>query len=143
MIKEYCEKNDYSIVDIYNDAGHSGKDLLRTEMQRLIKDIKDIEKAIKKLKLQEKKLVDLYLTSNLNVDVINHKNEVIKNEIEKLGRKKEILDTNDEVIFPNHLGLTFIFDSLNRKAKQKLIAKLISSLEITREYQKEHFKRLL
>lgn len=25
MIKEYCEKNDYDIVDIYNDAGHSGK----------------------------------------------------------------------------------------------------------------------
>ena len=28
MIKEYCEKNDYDIVDIYNDAGHSGKDFL-------------------------------------------------------------------------------------------------------------------
>ena len=23
MIKEYCEKNDYDIVDVYNDAGHS------------------------------------------------------------------------------------------------------------------------
>ena len=22
MIKEYCEKNDYDIVDVYNDAGH-------------------------------------------------------------------------------------------------------------------------
>ena len=28
MIKEYCEKNDYDIADIYNDAGHSGKDFL-------------------------------------------------------------------------------------------------------------------
>ena len=28
MIKEYCEKNNYDIVDIYNDAGHSGKDLI-------------------------------------------------------------------------------------------------------------------
>lgn len=36
MIKEYCEKNDYSIVDVYNDAGHSGKDLMRPEMQRLL-----------------------------------------------------------------------------------------------------------
>ena len=24
MIKEYCEKNEYDIVDVYNDAGHSG-----------------------------------------------------------------------------------------------------------------------
>lgn len=29
MIKEYCEKNSYDIVDVYNDAGHSGKDLMR------------------------------------------------------------------------------------------------------------------
>ena len=25
MIKEYCEKNSYDIVDVYNDAGHSRK----------------------------------------------------------------------------------------------------------------------
>ena len=47
MIKEYCEKNDYSIVDVYNDAGHSGKDLMRPEMQRLLTDIKS--KKIDKL----------------------------------------------------------------------------------------------
>ena len=47
MIKEYCEKNDYDIVDVYNDAGHSGKDLMRPEMQRLLKDIKS--KKIDKL----------------------------------------------------------------------------------------------
>ena len=35
MIKEYCEKNSYDIVDVYNDAGHSGKDLMRPEIQRL------------------------------------------------------------------------------------------------------------
>ena len=40
MIKEYCEKNEYDIVDVYNDAGYSGKDLMRAEMQRLLKDIK-------------------------------------------------------------------------------------------------------
>ena len=47
MIKEYCEKNDYDIVDVYNDAGHSEKDLMRAEMQRLLKDIKS--KKIDKL----------------------------------------------------------------------------------------------
>ena len=47
MIKEYCEKNEYDIVEVYNDAGHSGKDLMRPEMQRLLKDIKS--KKIDKL----------------------------------------------------------------------------------------------
>ena len=47
MIKEYCEKNSYDIVDVYNDAGHSGKDLMRPEMQRLLKDIK-LHKMLKK-----------------------------------------------------------------------------------------------
>ena len=40
MVKEYCEKNNYSFVDVYNDACHSGKDLMRPKMQRLLKDIK-------------------------------------------------------------------------------------------------------
>lgn len=116
-------------------------------------DIKDIDKAIEKLKLQEKKLVDLYLSSSLNIEAINHKNDVIKKEIDKLNKKKDLLDPdddfkdytlellsklnckveNDEVIFKNTLGFTFLFDSLNRKAKKEMINRLISSLEISRD----------
>ena len=33
MIKEYCEKNEYDIVDVYNDAGHSGKDFMIRKMR--------------------------------------------------------------------------------------------------------------
>ncbi len=44
MIKEYCEKNSYDIVDVYNDAGYSGKNLMRPEIQRLLQDIKGIKK---------------------------------------------------------------------------------------------------
>ena len=40
MVREYCEKMGYDIVDVYNDVGHSRKDLMRPEMQRLLKDIK-------------------------------------------------------------------------------------------------------
>ena len=55
MIKEYCEKNEYDIVDVYNDAGHSGKDLMRPEMQRLLKDIKS-------------KKIDKLVAININID---------------------------------------------------------------------------
>ena len=37
MIKEYCVKENYDLIDIYNDAGCSGKDLMRPDMQRLLK----------------------------------------------------------------------------------------------------------
>ena len=51
MLKEYCERNNYEIFDVYNDAGYSGKDLMRPAMQRLLNDIKnkkiDILLAIK------------------------------------------------------------------------------------------------
>lgn len=42
------------------------------------KEVKEIGKAIEKLKFQEKRLVDLYLSSTLDVETINHKNDVIK-----------------------------------------------------------------
>ena len=35
-------------------------------------DVKEIEKAIEKLKIQEKKLVDLYLSSTIDVETIYH-----------------------------------------------------------------------
>ena len=118
------------------------------------KEIKDIDKAIEKLKQQEKKLVDLYLSSSLNVEVINYKNEVIKKEIDKLNQKKVKLDPEDDfkdytvelikkldcdykdddnILFKNKLGFSFLWDSLNRKTKKELIQRLIASLEITRD----------
>ncbi len=53
------------------------------------KDIKEIEKAIEKLQLQEKRLVDLYLNSSLNVEAINNKSDSIKKEIENLNKKNK------------------------------------------------------
>ncbi|MBE6152807.1 MAG: recombinase family protein [Firmicutes bacterium] len=117
------------------------------------KDIKDIDKAIEKLKLQEKRLVDLYISSTLPVDTINNKNETIKKEIQKLNKKKELLNPDDdfkgyvvelvkkidcdyqnnENIMFNKLGFSFVWDSLKRQTKKELIQKLISNLEITRD----------
>ena len=99
-------------------------------------------------------MVDLYLSSTLNVEAINHKNEVIKKEIDKLNRKKNKLDPDDDfkdytvellkkldcnyenddnILFKNDLGFSFLWDSLNRKTKKELIQRLIASLEITRD----------
>ncbi len=116
------------------------------------KDIKNIEKAIAKLKMQEKKLVDLYLSSTLNVEIINHKNDAIKKEIETLNKKKQHIDPNNDfkeytiellkkldcnvengkIIANNKIAFTFIFNSLKRKTKQELIKKLIDCIEIKR-----------
>lgn len=117
------------------------------------KEIKDIEKAINKLKIQEKRLVDLYLNSTLDVETINHKNDFIKKEIDKLTKKKITLDPDNDfkeysvellnklehekednmIIFKNNLVFSFLFDSLNKKSKKELINRLISSIEITRD----------
>lgn len=117
------------------------------------KEINDIEKALIKLKNQEKKLVDLYISSNLNIDTINAKNDMIKKEILKLEEKKKLIDPddsnkeytlelikkldckleNDEIIFHNKLALSFNWDSLNRKTKKEILNRLIKNIEITRE----------
>ena len=118
-------------------------------------DIKEIEKAIEKLKLQEKRLVDLYLSSNLDVETINYKNDVIKKEIDKLNKKKisldpdnssqeytielikklDCLEGNDNLIFTNikNISFTFLYDLLSREAKRDMIHRLVSQIEITRD----------
>ena len=116
------------------------------------KDIQEIDKAIEKLKLQENKLVDLYLNSSLNVETINNKNDSIKKEIENLEKKKQKIDpdnilkeyvvelsnklegtTNNQNIINNKVLYGFVFEHLNIKSKKDLIKKLIESIEISRD----------
>ena len=118
-------------------------------------DVKEIEKAIEKLKLQEKKLVDLYLSSSLDVETINHKNNIIKKEIDKLNKKKigldpdnssqeytvelikklDCLEENDTLIFTNirNIGFTFLYDLLSQETKRDMIHRLVSQVEINRD----------
>ena len=77
MIKEYCEKNDYSIVDVYNDAGHSGKDLMRPEMQRLLADIKS-KKIDKLIAIRQ---IDLLETTMMAFGYLN----IVRNTMLKLS----------------------------------------------------------
>lgn len=116
------------------------------------KEIKEIDKTIEKLKLQENRLVDLYLNSSLNVETINNKNDSIKKEIENLNKKKQKIDpdntlkeytielsnkldvtSNNENIIQTKAIFGFIFEHLNRKSKKEVIKKVIESIEISRD----------
>ena len=93
------------------------------------------------------------MSSTLNVETINNKNDIIKKEIENLNKKKQQIDPNNdykeytiellkkldcnlednEVVFKNRLGFSFVFESLNRKSKKELIKRLIDTIEIKRD----------
>jgi len=150
------DKIEAKLVRILNELTrymYDNDNEILTSNSKKSKEIKDIEKAIDKLKVQEKRLVDLYLSSSVNVETINQKNENIKKEILKLTKKKDSMfpeddnkeytvellkkldyrQENDILIFPNNFAFSFLWDSLNRKSKKELINRFISTLEITRD----------
>ena len=106
MIKEYCEKNDYSIVDIYNDAGHSGKDLMRPEMQRLLADIKS--KKIDKLIAIK---VDRLTRNNYDGFWLLNYCEEHDVKIELILEPYDVSTANGEMIF----GMNLVFGQRERK----------------------------
>lgn len=117
------------------------------------KEIDKIDKAICKLEVQEKKLVDLYLESNINVEAINKKNEKIKKDIDSLKKQKEQLDPehisreaivdlaekfngnvdNNEIIFNQKFAFAYLWRTLNRKAQREILNSLIDYIEIKRD----------
>ncbi len=106
MIKEYCEKNDYSIVDVYNDAGHSGKDLMRPEMQRLLADIKT-KKVDKLIAIK----VDRLTRNNYDGFWLLNYCEEHDVKIELILEPYDVSTTNGEIIF----GMNLVFGQRERK----------------------------
>ena len=106
MIKEYCKKNDYDIVDVYNDAGHSGKDLMRPEMQRLLKDIKS--KKIDKLIAIK---VDRLTRNNYDGFWLLNYCEEHDVKIELILEPYDVSTANGEMIF----GMNLVFGQRERK----------------------------
>ena len=106
MIKEYCEKNEYDIVDVYNDAGHSGKDLMRPEMQRLLKDIKS--KKIDKLIAIK---VDRLTRNNYDGFWLLNYCEEHDVKIELILEPYDVSTANGEMIF----GMNLVFGQRERK----------------------------
>ena len=89
MIKEYCEKKNYDIIDVYNDAGHSGKDLMRPEMQRLLKDIKFTDEFITKSSKEYLKYLNNIMNDN-NIEIKFHK-EIDEIELKNMESNYDIL----------------------------------------------------
>ena len=106
MIKEYCEKNEYDIVDVYNDAGYSGKDLMRPEMQRLLKDIKS--KKIDKLVAIK---VDRLTRNNYDGFWLLNYCEEHDVKIELILEPYDVSTANGEMIF----GMNLVFGQRERK----------------------------
>lgn len=106
MIKEYCEKNEYDIIDVYNDAGHSGKDLMRPEMQRLLKDIKS--KKIDKLIAIK---VDRLTRNNYDGFWLLNYCEEHDVKIELILESYDVSTANGEMIF----GMNLVFGQRERK----------------------------
>ena len=131
MIKEYCEKNEYDIVDVYNDAGHSGKDLMRPEMQRLLKDIKS--KKIDKLVAIK---VDRLTRNNYDGFWLLNYCEEHDVKIELILEPYDVSTAkNNTLFFTNikNIGFAFLYDLLSREAKRDMIHRLISMIEIKRD----------
>jgi len=78
-------------------------------------------------------------TESKEIEKLNKKKEQLnpnddfKEYVVELSKKLDCTKENEEYIFTNNLGFSFLFDSLNRKAKKELIQKLIASLEISRD----------
>lgn len=106
MIKEYCEKNEYSIVGVYNDAGYSGKDLMRPEMQRLIKDIK-MNKLDKLIAIK----VDRLTRNNYDGFWLLNYCEEYNVKIELILEPYDVSTANGEMIF----GMNLVFGQRERK----------------------------
>ncbi len=113
MIKEYCEKNDYDIVDVYNDAGHSGKDLMRPEMQRLLKDIK-----VHKIETIVAIKVDRLTRNNYDGFWLLNYCEEHDVKIELILEPYDVSTANGEMnsIEQNRVAL-YLFNSINFKIK--------------------------
>ena len=106
MLKEYCEKNNYDIIGVYDDGGYSGKTLMRPAMQKLLKDIKDHKLdrlvAVKTDRLSRSNLDGFWLLNYCE------ENDV---KIELILEPYDVSTANGEMMF----GMNLVFGQRERK----------------------------
>ena len=106
MLKEYCDKNNYDIIGVYDDGGYSGKTLMRPAMQKLLKDIKDHKLdrlvAVKTDRLSRSNLDGFWLLNYCE------ENDV---KIELILEPYDVSTANGEMMF----GMNLVFGQRERK----------------------------
>ena len=149
-----CDRLEKSLLKIFNELIvymiNNPKNILLPNKENT-KELIDLDNALKQLRDKEKRLVDLYLESNLSVEVINKKQDSIKREIEIIETKKKtfkdyettdykvellnnINDSNFEnYLLNNKLPIYDRWDKLNKKTKQYIIQKFIKYIDIERD----------
>lgn len=149
-----CDRLEKSLVRILNELTiymlNNPENIIEPKNDKN-KDFEALEKSLKKLKEQEKRLVDLYLTSTLNVETINKKNEMIKKEIDELENKKKKLAEDDyydikiellsnmndnnlnNYLLNEELPIYKKWERLDKNTRKFIIQKFIKSIEISRD----------
>lgn len=105
-LEEYCVKKEYTIVDVYNDAGYSAKNLIRPDMQKLLKDI--VEGKLDKLVAI--KVDRLTRSSNDGQWLLNHCTEHGV-DIELVYEAYDVSTINGEMMY----SMSLIFGQRERK----------------------------
>lgn len=132
--------NELMVYSIMNDK------IITIPTQDNKEELVRIEKAIDNLSKQEKKLIELYISSDLNVEAINEKNKMIKSELEKLRYKEKVL-TKDQVLkfdksllelfnkkeIKANIPIPNIWNTLRKEVKKEIISKYIMNIDIKRD----------
>ena len=105
-LTNYCKNKKYDIIDIYNDAGYSGKNMNRPNIQRLLNDIKrgciDIVLAVK---------VDRLTRSNYDGQNLLKTLEKYNVQLELIYEQYDIDNPYGEMMF----GMNLLFAQRERK----------------------------
>ncbi|MDD4000801.1 MAG: recombinase family protein [Bacilli bacterium] len=132
--------NELMVYSIMNDK------IITIPTQNNKEELLRVEKAIDNLSKQEKKLIELYISSDFNVEVINEKNKMIKVELEKLRHKAKELSKGQVLKFDTNLLELFnkkeikvnipipnIWNTLKKDVKKDIISKYIMNIDIKRD----------
>jgi site-specific DNA recombinase len=132
--------NELMVYSIMNDK------IITIPTQDNKEELSRVEKAIDNLSKQEKKLIELYISSDLNVEAINEKNKMIKAELEKLRYKEKALSKGQVLKFDTSLLELFnkkeikanipipnIWNTLRKAVKKEIISKYIMNIDIKRD----------
>ena len=105
-LKDYCKRKNYDVVDIYNDAGFSGKNMNRPNLERLLNDMQkgliDVIVAVKVDRLTRDGYDGQWLLKECN------KYDVI---LDLLYEHYDVNTVNGEMMF----GMNLLFAQRERK----------------------------